>query len=264
MIIRTCKRKDPFARIDKRMLEDPRLSWKAKGILAYLMGRPNDWEVQVQDLTKRSTGGRDSIYSALKELRAAGYAKLKTIRSKGQFVSREWIIRDTPLPGFPDLGRPDQGKPDYTKNKLTKNKCLHSDARAARSGADAGFILPLNAEEDPFLTSCVAQLETYVRKKRRIHTDFKRARWMDAFRQLLKDIGGQKGRLKRVLKTYITEDHGNFTPQADSAWTFRKKFFQIERWAKEHFDGEVVDSVEHETLANGRVSSRIRYNTEEL
>ena len=55
-IFRVAKNKDnPYVMIDKRPLENPSLSWKAKGVLAYLLSRPDDWEIILGDLIKRST-----------------------------------------------------------------------------------------------------------------------------------------------------------------------------------------------------------------
>jgi hypothetical protein len=52
-IFRTVKNKDnPYVMIDRRPLDNPALSFKAKGILTYLMSRPNGWEVCIIDLAK--------------------------------------------------------------------------------------------------------------------------------------------------------------------------------------------------------------------
>ena len=84
MIIRNRGRNRDCTVVAKKMLADPRLSWKAKGILSYLLGHSDDWEVRTEDLVNRSIDGRDAVYSALNELRKAGYAKLEVVRSKGK------------------------------------------------------------------------------------------------------------------------------------------------------------------------------------
>lgn len=38
-IVRINKRDNPYVQIDHRVLEDTRLSWKAKGLLAYLLSK---------------------------------------------------------------------------------------------------------------------------------------------------------------------------------------------------------------------------------
>lgn len=132
-IVRVSKREDPWARIPKAVLGDKSLSWKAKGLLSYLLGKPNDWKLRVGDLMKQSTDGEVAVYSGLNELRTAGYAILtSTPRVNGQFVGNDWVIYDSPHLGFPDAGKPDLDKPDLenldlskseeTKNDLTKNE----------------------------------------------------------------------------------------------------------------------------------------------
>src|SRR5688500_12165482 len=101
-IIRICKSEDPYARVNKKLLEDERLHWKSKGIMAYLLGHKDNWEVRASDLVKRSMDGRDAVYSALSELRQLGYARLETTRKAGKIVGKRWIIQDSPspIPGF--------------------------------------------------------------------------------------------------------------------------------------------------------------------
>ena len=101
MIVRIVKRENPYVQIDKKALSDKRLSWRAKGILAYLLGKPDDWIASVPDIIENGRDGRESVQSALKELRSAGYAKLQTVRNeRGQTTGKEWIIMETPTDGF--------------------------------------------------------------------------------------------------------------------------------------------------------------------
>jgi hypothetical protein len=96
-IIIMAKREDPFARVSKSMLDDERLSWRAKGVLAYLLGKPAGWKLRTADLERKSKDGGRSVRSALKELRAAGYAELKPVRSEGRIREWCWKISDTPI-----------------------------------------------------------------------------------------------------------------------------------------------------------------------
>ena len=61
-IFRVKKNADnPFVMIDRRPIENPKLSWKAKGILAYLLSRPDNWVVRLGDLVKHSPDGAFSV-----------------------------------------------------------------------------------------------------------------------------------------------------------------------------------------------------------
>jgi hypothetical protein len=65
-------------------VEDTRLSWAARGLLAYLLSRSDDWKVLVNDLKKRGNLGRDGIYALLRELRSAGYVRFERHRDPQQ------------------------------------------------------------------------------------------------------------------------------------------------------------------------------------
>ena len=108
-------RRHRFVVMDQRAVEDDRLSWAARGLLCYLLSRPDDWKVLVNDLRKRGNLGRDGIYRLLRELRTLGYARFQRLRDKhgrirgGIYFIRE--IADSPYPDLPDTVKPDTAAP---------------------------------------------------------------------------------------------------------------------------------------------------------
>ena len=109
-------RRERFVVMDQRAVEDDRLSWAARGLLGYLLSRPDDWKVLVNDLRKRGNLGRDGIYRLLRELRTVGYARFLRMRDKhgrirgGIYIIRE--IADSPDPDLPDTVLPETAVPD--------------------------------------------------------------------------------------------------------------------------------------------------------
>jgi hypothetical protein len=99
-IFRIQKNKDnPYAMIDRRVLENPALSWKAKGLLAYLLSRPDNWEVQIGDLLKRSTDGESATREAINELEVAGHIQKTAERAEGaRFLRWVMLIHEHPVP----------------------------------------------------------------------------------------------------------------------------------------------------------------------
>ena len=88
-VIRVRKRPNNFVMLDKTFLEDDRLSFKAKGILAYLLSKPDNWKVIVGNLVKYSKDGKSAVYAGLKELKECGYYVKTPIRSEdGRRISR--------------------------------------------------------------------------------------------------------------------------------------------------------------------------------
>ena len=96
-IIRIKKAKN-YVVMDKGFFEDKRLSFKAKGILGYLLSRPDNWKVIVADLVEQSTDGKSAVYSALKELKECGYYKKVPIRNEegSRIVRWESTIYEVP------------------------------------------------------------------------------------------------------------------------------------------------------------------------
>jgi len=87
-----------FTTIDNAILEDPRLSAEAMGVLLYLISRPDDWQVRLVQLGKRFRVGRDKIQGVMREIIACGYAKHERKRDSntGAFASGEYVLTDEP------------------------------------------------------------------------------------------------------------------------------------------------------------------------
>lgn len=118
MIFRTVKNTN-YVCIHKGFLSDKKLSFRAKGLMAYCLGRPDNWEFHVSHLQEVSTEGRDAVYAAIKELIEAGYIIRKLNRSKGKFERGSYEIYETPqqkpVPENPDTEEPHPEKPDTVK-----------------------------------------------------------------------------------------------------------------------------------------------------
>jgi hypothetical protein len=125
---------NPFVMIDRRAIENPKLSWKAKGLLAYLLSRPDDWVVRFRDLAKRAPDGAHTIRVAMKELRAAGHVEVITEREGGRIVNWIYKIHEVPDGGFQQVEIQEVekqqvenrtfNKKDSTKNNSTKKKLI--------------------------------------------------------------------------------------------------------------------------------------------
>lgn len=98
-IIRAKREPKSFALVDKSFINDKRLSYKAKGILVYILSKPDDWKVVVKDLINNSTDGKASIYAGLKELERYGYYVKKPIRDEDGMRILDWtsIVYEVPV-----------------------------------------------------------------------------------------------------------------------------------------------------------------------
>lgn len=97
-------------------------SWKARGILWYVLTLPDNWVIYISELAKHATDGISSTRAGIRELQKHGYCQKVTIRRpNGTIVTVEWHISemgefDAPArqvvlgEGDPEPARP-SGKP---------------------------------------------------------------------------------------------------------------------------------------------------------
>ncbi|GAI65032.1 unnamed protein product [marine sediment metagenome] len=97
-IIRVAKNKDnPYLIMNKTVLEDKRLSLKAKGLCCYLLGKPDDWYISTDEIISNSKNGIKSIWSAIKELVKYGYMYKHQFRKEdGKYHSYNYLIFENP------------------------------------------------------------------------------------------------------------------------------------------------------------------------
>jgi hypothetical protein len=104
--IRRAPRPDTgFYILDRKIAEDERMSWAARGMLIFLLSKPDNWEVSVKHLinqTKNAVGkssSRDAVRVILKELETIGYLQIDQARqSTGRFEGIAYIVHESPVP----------------------------------------------------------------------------------------------------------------------------------------------------------------------
>lgn len=116
-ITRAPRPESNFYILDKRISEDNRLSWGARGLLIFLLGKPDSWNVSITHLREETKDtakptGRDGVYGLLDELITAGYVIRSQERvDSGGFSSNSYIVHEAPLPEKPDTAEPDTANP---------------------------------------------------------------------------------------------------------------------------------------------------------
>jgi hypothetical protein len=135
-IFRTVKNPDnPYVMIDRRPIDNPALSYKAKGILAYLLSRPNGWEVNLVDLANRSTDGIASVRAGVQELKDVGHLKHTTIYDPrtGKIITHLWEVYEAPYRGNQTQDTPPVGDNLNPKNhSVDKPHCGKSHASSIK------------------------------------------------------------------------------------------------------------------------------------
>jgi hypothetical protein len=154
----------------KRPFNDTRLSWEARGVLAYLFSKTDNWQLNEVDLVHNGPAGKTKIERIINELKQYGYVARQRLRhpKTGRFYWCTTIYEDAsenpqngavgqsepypenqavdytqsePLPDFPPTGdpptgdpptgEPSNGKPGYIRsNDIRSNDIRSNDIRS--------------------------------------------------------------------------------------------------------------------------------------
>lgn len=128
-VFRVYKESGNFITVHKSFIHDDNLSWKAKGILLYLLSRPDDWRIYETELNKHSSDGRDSLRTGIKELEDAGYIhRTRRRNEKGQLREYEYQVFEQPNQiGKTYVGKTNIGKSNTTNNNSTNNNNTNNE-----------------------------------------------------------------------------------------------------------------------------------------
>lgn len=144
-VTRSARVADNFALIANGALRDPRLSFRARGLMAYLLSLPPGWRTSVRQLADKTTEGRDAVATAINELVDAGYVTRTEARQSGRYSGVDYYVTDDPAIGaeapLPEEAPDDEGggEPPRPGNPATV---------APRPG-NPDPVLPDTVEPDP-------------------------------------------------------------------------------------------------------------------
>jgi hypothetical protein len=148
MIIRAPRPEQAFTQIRNDVLRDERLSYRARGVLAVILSRPDDWSTSAEALTRQGQEGRDAIRTALTELESAGYLTRERRQDSNGRWSTQAIVHDAPqshavqeslLPPTTDF-QASENQPSVSQAISTNTEQEHSgptDQRSAPADAPA-------------------------------------------------------------------------------------------------------------------------------
>lgn len=113
MRIHRSARERYFTTLGNEVLRDSRLSFCARGILAYLLSQPDGKRDDIRTLTERTPEGRERVASAMRELEKLGYLTRKKKRTPEGHIYTEVEVFDSPSGPLsqvtPDAGFPAPG-----------------------------------------------------------------------------------------------------------------------------------------------------------
>lgn len=122
MIVRSPRPAHHFTLVRNDVLRDARLSFKARGLLAYLLSFPDNWRVSAQALARSGPDGYTSVLNGMQELRQAGY--VRTVRGKddaGRFTATTYVYDQPHSEPESAIKQPIVVDSPQSENPLTEN-----------------------------------------------------------------------------------------------------------------------------------------------
>jgi hypothetical protein len=113
-----------FTQIHNAWVRDPNLTYKAKGLLTYLLSHEVGYTITISQIIRESGDGKQSVRSALEELIRAGYLETKrTTDARGYNAGLAYFIKDPTEPKSenPTLDNPTLDNQTALENNLNKN-----------------------------------------------------------------------------------------------------------------------------------------------
>ena len=95
-------------------LRDKNLSYKAKGLLSFMLSLPEDWDYSMKGLVAVSKENIKAIRAILNELKEHGYLEITQTRGERGYYKYEYTIRELPI----DIEKSQEDNP-YTQKGHT-------------------------------------------------------------------------------------------------------------------------------------------------
>jgi hypothetical protein len=150
-----------FTQVENSLVRDGDLSFRATGLLVYLLSLPDGSAINSSTLARAKSEGRDAIRSAIKELEQFGYV----VRTKAQGKDGRWAtethVYEEPAPENPaSEPRPSEtqalslseSKTDETEDSVRVREPHPSDAVAMALCERLAHNIELNGSKRPTIT----------------------------------------------------------------------------------------------------------------
>ena len=212
-IRRVAEKTKNFTYMVNEIFQRPELSWRAKGLYAYLMTLPNDWVIRKADLQNRSTEGREAMERAFNELMRAGYITREIIKEKGKFAAYNYTVYESTANGFPVSGFPSTVLPVTEKPQLLITNPIPK-TKEQNDIAPSGNVC--DKSRQPFQKPTLDEVRTYCQERKNTVNP---EQWFDHYESVGWKIG--KVTMKNWQAAVRTWERNQYNKPAEKTETIR-------------------------------------------
>jgi hypothetical protein len=111
-----------FGAVPNDLLNNPEISFKAKGLYAYLNSKPDNWDFSVERIASQVKEGVESVRVGIQELEKFGYLKRIRYQNEKGFWEIDYMLFEVPTEEESSLGKTEAGKLPKQYNKENNKK----------------------------------------------------------------------------------------------------------------------------------------------
>jgi len=97
-IYRAPRPESNWTQIRNEIIDDQRLTFKATGVLIFVLSKPDNWRTSTRHLASVKREGIDAIRTAMTELETCGYIKRRRYQDESGKWNYDTLVFDTPQP----------------------------------------------------------------------------------------------------------------------------------------------------------------------
>lgn len=110
-----------FTVIPNALLRDQRLSCRERGLLVWMLSKPQEWNFSHKSLlAELPFDKKGTVQACISKLEETGYLRIVQERKQGKLGKTQWYVYDVPYPEIPDSGKP----ASYKRKNIKKEKAV--------------------------------------------------------------------------------------------------------------------------------------------
>lgn len=120
-----------FTVVPNELLDDELLDLTAKGLVCYMLAKPDGWRFSAERMSRTMPEGRDAIRGALSRAEAAGWVQRRDIRKEDGTFTRIVTVRNNRLLDWDSDGPTDGGQTDLGLTEVGSTVAVSKDLEAS-------------------------------------------------------------------------------------------------------------------------------------
>jgi hypothetical protein len=117
-----------FGAVPNELLNNPDISFKAKGLYAYLNSKPDNWDFSVEGISAQVKEGIDSVRAGIHELEKSGYLRRIKYQNEKGYWEVDYMLFESPVQDEAYQGKSNEGEhPKQYKKEYTKKEFIKKD-----------------------------------------------------------------------------------------------------------------------------------------